>query len=64
MVLRLFARARTPWLTDVANGITAACSGWGATVVGLSAVVLTMAFRRWRHLLVFLCSLFFVEIAV
>jgi tRNA A-37 threonylcarbamoyl transferase component Bud32 len=63
-VLRLFARARTPWLTDVANGIVAAGSGWGATVVGLSAVVLTMAFRRWRHLLVFLCSLTLLEIAL
>ena len=61
-VLRLFARARTPWLTDVANGISAAGSGWGATVVGLSAVVLTIAFRRWRHLLVFLCSLFLLEV--
>jgi hypothetical protein len=28
-VLRLFARARTPRLTDVANGISAAASGWG-----------------------------------
>jgi tRNA A-37 threonylcarbamoyl transferase component Bud32 len=64
VVLRIFARARTPWLTDVARGIFAACSGWGATVVGLSAVVLTMAFRRWRHLLVFLCSLFLLEIAI
>ena len=63
-VLRLFARARTPWLTDVANGISAAGSGWGATVLGLSAVVLTMAFRRWRHLLVFLCSLFLLELAI
>ena len=63
-VLRLFARARTPWLTDVANGISAVGSGWGATVVGLSAVVLTMAFRRWRHLLVFLCSLFLLELAI
>ena len=63
-VLRLFARARTPWLTDVANGISAAGSGWGATVVGLSAVVLTMAFRRWRHLLVFVCSLFLLEGAI
>jgi hypothetical protein len=62
-VLRLFARARTPWLTDVANGISAAGSGWGATVVGLSAVVLTIVFRRWRHLLVFLCSLFLLEVA-
>src|SRR5271166_4350982 len=63
-VLRLFARTWTPWLTDVANGISAAGSGWGATVVGLSAVVLTIAFRRWRHLLVFLCSLFLLEIAI
>jgi tRNA A-37 threonylcarbamoyl transferase component Bud32 len=63
-VLRLFARARTPWLTGIANGIVAAGSGWGATVVGLSAVVLTMAFRRWRHLLVFLCSLTLLEIAL
>ena len=60
-VLRLLA-GRTPWLTDVANGIKVAGSGWGATVLGLSVVALTMAFRRWRHLLVFLCSLFFLEI--
>ena len=62
-VLRLFARARTPWLTGVARGISAAGSGWGATVVGLSAVVLTMVFRRWRQLLVFLCSLFLLQVA-
>ena len=53
---------RTPWLTDVANGINVAGSGWGATVLGLSLVALTMAFRRWRHLLVFLGSLLFLEI--
>ena len=63
-VLRFFARARTPWLTDVANGISAAGSGWAATVIGLSAVVLTIVFRRWRHLLVFLCSLFLLELAI
>jgi len=32
-------------------------------VLGLSAVVLTIAFRRWRHLLVFLCSLFLLQLA-
>ena len=63
-VLRFFARARTPWLTRPAHGIVAAGSGWGATVVGLSAVAATMAFRRWRHLLVFVCSLFVLEIAM
>src|SRR5579863_166364 len=63
-VLRLFARARTPWLTDVANGISAAGIGWGASVLGLSAVALTVVFRRWRHLLVFVCSLFLLELAI
>jgi membrane-associated phospholipid phosphatase/tRNA A-37 threonylcarbamoyl transferase component Bud32 len=61
-VLRGLAGMRTPWLTDVANGIKVAGSSWGVTVLGLSAVALTMAFRRWRHLLVFVCSLFFLEI--
>jgi membrane-associated phospholipid phosphatase len=62
-VLLLLAWARTPWLTDVANGINAAGSGWGVTVLGVSVVALTMTFRRWRHLLVFLCSLGFLQVA-
>jgi tRNA A-37 threonylcarbamoyl transferase component Bud32 len=61
--LRLLAGIRTPWLNDVASGINVAGSGWGATALGLSVVALTMAFRRWRHLLVFLGSLFFLETA-
>jgi membrane-associated phospholipid phosphatase len=61
-ILRLVAQARTPWLTDVAGGIKAVGSGWGVTVLGLSVVALTMIFRRWRHLLVFLGGLFFLEI--
>ena len=59
-LLRLLADARTPWLTGLASGIKEAGSGWGVTVVGLSVVALTMIFRRWRHLLVFLGSLFFL----
>src|SRR5947209_782728 len=61
-LLRLLAQVRTPWLTDVAGGIKAVGSGWGVTVLGLSVVALTMIFRRWRHLLVFLGGLFFLEI--
>ena len=60
-ILRQLAEVRTPWLTDVATGIKAAGTGWQVTV-GLSVVVLTMIFRRWRHLLVFLGSLLFLEI--
>ena len=61
-LLRLLAEVRMPWLTDVARAINAAGSGWGVTVVGLSVLLLTMIFRRGRHLLVFLGSLFFLEI--
>jgi tRNA A-37 threonylcarbamoyl transferase component Bud32 len=60
-VLRFLAGMRTPWLTDVANGINSAGSGWGVTVIGLSVIALTMVFRRWRHLLVFLGSVLFLE---
>src|SRR5262249_12323972 len=61
-VLRLIAEVRTPWLTDVADAIKAAGSSWAVTVIGLSVVVLCMIFRRWRHLLVFLGSFFFLGI--
>jgi hypothetical protein len=62
-VLCQLAVIRTPWLTDVANGINAAGSGWGASVLGLSVVALAIAFRRWRHLAVFVGSLLFLEFA-
>ena len=61
-VLLRLADVRTPWLTDVANGINAAGSGWGITVLVVSVVVLIMIFRRWRHLAVFLGGLFFLEV--
>ncbi len=61
-VLRQLAVVRTPWLTDVANGINVAGSGWGASVLGLSVVALTMAFRRWRHLAVFVGGLLFLDL--
>ncbi len=62
-VLRQLAVIRTPWLTQGANGINAAGSGWGASVLGLSVVALAIAFRRWRHLAVFVGGLVFLEIA-
>ena len=61
-VLRQLAAVRTPWLTDVANGINGAGSGWGASVLGLSVVALAMAFRRWRHLAVFVGGLVFLDV--
>src|SRR5215475_4701551 len=61
--LRLIADVRTPWLTDFARAIQSAGAVWASvTAVGLSVVVLTMIFRRWRHLLVFFGSYFFLVI--
>ena len=62
-VLRQLAVIRTPWLTHVANQINAAGSGWGASVLALSVVAVTIAFRRGRHLAVFVGGLVFLEIA-
>ena len=39
-LLRQLADVRTPRLTDVANGINAAGSGWGTTVLGVSVALL------------------------
>jgi membrane-associated phospholipid phosphatase/tRNA A-37 threonylcarbamoyl transferase component Bud32 len=60
--LRLLADVRTPWLTDIATAIKVAGTGWAVTVLGLSVVALAMIFRRWRHLLVFVGSFFFLLI--
>jgi membrane-associated phospholipid phosphatase len=60
-MLGQLAAIRTPWLTDVAKGTNVAGTGWRATVLGLTVVALIMVFRRWRHLLVFLGSVLFLE---
>lgn len=56
------ANLRVDWLTPIMRGIKAAGSDWGMTVLGLGMVCALMIFRRWRHLLVFLGSLFVMEI--
>jgi RIO1 family len=60
-LLRL-ANLRVDWLTPIMRGIKAAGSDWGMTVLGLGLVCALMVFRRWRHLVVFLGSLFVMQI--
>jgi hypothetical protein len=59
-LLRRLAAARTRWLTDLANGINVAGLYW-YPLIGVVVVLLIMIFRRWRHLLVLMFSLFFLE---
>jgi membrane-associated phospholipid phosphatase len=61
-MLQQLATVRTPWLTHAANGINTAGLYWHP-VIGVLAALLIMVFRRWRHLLVLLLCLFFLEIA-
>jgi hypothetical protein len=56
--LKLLVHLRAPWLTTAARAIKSAGSGWGLTVLGLGTVLALIALRRWRHLLVFMGSLF------
>jgi membrane-associated phospholipid phosphatase len=62
-ILQQLATVRTPWLTHAANGINVAGLYW-SPVAGMTVVLLIMVFRRWRHLLVLLFCLFFLEIVV
>jgi membrane-associated phospholipid phosphatase len=62
-LLQRLAAVRTPWLTHVANAVNAAGLDWHP-FIGVAVVVLTIVFRRWRHLLVLLLGLFFLEIVV
>jgi hypothetical protein len=62
-LLRIPAAIRTPWLTHVAEGINVALLDWQLVLWG-AVVVVTIAFRRWRHLAVLVVCLFFLEITV
>ncbi len=60
-LLRQLSAIRTPWLTDLANGINSAGNWY--PVVAVAVVLGIIVFRRWRHLLVFGLCLFFLELA-
>jgi membrane-associated phospholipid phosphatase len=60
-----FSRAvggfRTAWLDSAARGLNTLGSRYGLAASGLLTVALTLAFRRFRHLIVFLVSLAVLE---
>jgi serine/threonine protein kinase len=53
-VLRVIARFRAGWLTDLARGIDRLGSGWTTTFVAIGTLIALMVLRRWRHLFTFL----------
>jgi hypothetical protein len=57
-VLRALAELRTPWLTSTMREIDRIGVGWTVTAVAAAMLVLLIVFRRWRHLLTWVGSLF------
>ena len=60
-LLRQLAAVRTPGLTGPADWISTTGSTWHPAI-GVAVLLLVIVFRRWRHLLVFVLCVFFVEI--
>ena len=56
------AGLRTPWLTDVMLAIVVVTSRWTIRVLRWATILGLIAFRRWRHLLVFVAALILLEI--
>jgi tRNA A-37 threonylcarbamoyl transferase component Bud32 len=54
---RALVSLRTGWLDSLARGVNSSASRWGLAALGLSTAALTIFFRRFRHLIVFLVSL-------
>src|SRR6476660_818079 len=63
-IIRYVTSSRTPWLNSLTNTLNSVGSKWGRAIWGLLAVALTVAFRRCRHLVVFLVSLAVLEIVL
>ena len=62
VIIRFVTSARTPWLDSLTNHLNSVGSRWGLAICGLLTVALTAAFRRWRHLVVFLVSVATLQI--
>ncbi len=60
--LRWVIALRTPWLTDVMLAVNLIASRWTIRALRWGTIAALIAFRRWRHLVVFLGSILVLEI--
>ncbi len=58
---RWLAELRTPVLTDVALFVNGLAATWTIRIMRWSTIAVLIAFRRWRHLFVFLLALVVTE---
>ena len=57
-----FADARVPWLTDVMQELNLTTSRWTFRLLRWGTILVLIAFRRWRHLFVFLGAVITLEV--
>ncbi len=59
---KLFVDIRTGWLTNVALAVNILASRWTIRILRWSTILTLIAFRRWRHLAVFVGAILTTEV--
>jgi tRNA A-37 threonylcarbamoyl transferase component Bud32/membrane-associated phospholipid phosphatase len=63
-ILRRFVSFRTSFTVQLAHAINLLTSRWTIRLIRWSVVLVLVAFRRWRHLIVYVAALIILEIVV
>jgi membrane-associated phospholipid phosphatase/tRNA A-37 threonylcarbamoyl transferase component Bud32 len=61
-IVRWFAEGRMPWLTEIVQDLNLTTSRWTLRLLRWGTILVLIAFRRWRHLFVFLGAVIALEI--
>ena len=61
-IVRWFADARVPMLTDIMQELNLTTSRWTFRILRWGTILVLIAFRRWRHLFVFLGAVIALEV--
>jgi membrane-associated phospholipid phosphatase/tRNA A-37 threonylcarbamoyl transferase component Bud32 len=61
-IVRWFADARFPLLTDVMQELNLTTSRWTFRLLRWGTILVLIAFRRWRHLFVYLAAIIALEV--
>jgi membrane-associated phospholipid phosphatase/tRNA A-37 threonylcarbamoyl transferase component Bud32 len=62
VVVRWFAQARTPLLTELFHDVNLGTSRWTIRFLRWGTILVLVGFRRWRHLFTFLGAIIALEI--
>jgi membrane-associated phospholipid phosphatase/tRNA A-37 threonylcarbamoyl transferase component Bud32 len=61
-VVRGFAQIRVTWLTQIVEDLNLTTSRWTLRILRWGTILVLLAFRRWRHLFVYLGAVIALEV--